>query len=211
MGASAKTRKRDCAASGRVTTTNERGKKMETIVVEKIGKRDFDFEGIEWAMKAVSKDVTRPNINRVLVDHGCMVCTDGHRLHMYKIQRDIPDGMYLIEKKTKQKIILNPDDSCEFPAYERVFPNHNTMKNGIPDWSFSFDDDKENKRDIGTKVLRKTLVDYDINLLFDFCPRNQKLHFRQDDESYLSGRCGRLVMWNDDYTMCGILMSLYNR
>lgn len=94
---------------------------METIIIEKKGKYDSEFELLKWVMKARSADATRVNISGVFVDNGIIVATDGHRLHMIYSELDIEDGNYTVITSTQKQVILKKND-LQFPEYWRVFP-----------------------------------------------------------------------------------------
>jgi len=95
---------------------------MSTIIIEKSGKSDQDFENIAWVLNARSDDKTRPNLMDVYSDKGLIVCTDGARLHTYTPTREIPDGLYTIKTATKKLIVLEIDNDNIYPDYERAFP-----------------------------------------------------------------------------------------
>ena len=95
------------------------------VIINKNNKADIDFDRIAWAIKARSKDETRININMVLVDAGCIVATDGHRLHLARTYREIESGLYKVAHSNGKSIILEPDtEGCyEYPKYQRLIPS----------------------------------------------------------------------------------------
>jgi hypothetical protein len=99
---------------------------METILIEKNGNNDRDFDNIMWTLKARSNDKTRTSISGVFVDGGMMVCTDGHRLHCCLTNRELKNGNYDVKSATKKQIILTEND-YQFPDYQRVFPKNTSF------------------------------------------------------------------------------------
>jgi hypothetical protein len=96
---------------------------METILIEKSGNNDTDFDNITWVLKARSKDKHKVNLAGVFIDGGLLVCTDGHRLHCYMTTRELASGNYDVKSATKKQIILQKND-YQFPQYEKVFPKN---------------------------------------------------------------------------------------
>lgn len=175
---------------------------MENII--KTSKFDADFDGIKWAIAARSNDETRKNIQGVNVDNGLIVATNGHRLHCYVADRDIPSGTYAIVKETKDMIILDKTD-LEYPDYERVFPQH--THNGIKDLSTHTRGGKNSALDHETNVLNHILRQsqncFNVKYLLDACPANEDLHFEQCGEA---GDLKPLVIRNQDYTKAALVM-----
>jgi hypothetical protein len=105
-----------------VKETAEALKKI--VIVSKIGKSDIDYDRIAWVIKVRSKDATRINIGMVLVDGGYIVATDGHRLHISRLDRGIENGLYKVASVNGKTIVLEPDTlSYQFPEYKRLIPS----------------------------------------------------------------------------------------
>lgn len=94
------------------------------LIIEKNGKYDSDFDKILWTLKARSKDETRHNLMGVKINDGFIVCTDGHRLHMAGIDREIANGLYNVKSVTKKQVVLelNENEDDIYPDYTRIFP-----------------------------------------------------------------------------------------
>ena len=102
---------------------------MNTMIIEKKGKFDTDYDRILWTLKVRSKDETRQAITGVNIDGGLMVCTDGHRMHCYMTDRNIDNGYYHVKQSTAKMIVLEKDqDGIDYPEYQRVFPSHKPTK-----------------------------------------------------------------------------------
>lgn len=137
----------------------------KTIIIEKRAKHDSDFEKISWVLKARSTDAIRRNINSVKIDGGLMVCTDGHRLHLYMTDREIEDGLYEIVTATRKQIVLKELDA-DFPAYERVIPRpaftHKTVCNGdhAPLFHAVYKNFADDNRSYNTDYLHDAYMDH---------------------------------------------------
>lgn len=86
------------------------------------------FDSMQWVLNARSKDTTRA-IQYLYCDDGWLVCTDGHRMHVYvpyfeelPMHLQMENGMYDVVSMTKSKIILTriEDPNIEFPDYYRI-------------------------------------------------------------------------------------------
>lgn len=71
-------------------------------------KKHPDMDGISFCLRAMSKDKAdqRIHIQHALVSDGFLLTTDGKRLHRYKLQTDIADGMYRVFKVSSAHIVL---------------------------------------------------------------------------------------------------------
>jgi hypothetical protein len=183
---------------------------MENII--KTGKNDKDFEGIKWAIAArANKDDMRFAVRCVRVEMGCVIATNGHRLHIATTDRDIPDGTYRVVTEVKDTIILELADKDDngfpftYPDYERVFPTH--THNGIADLSTHTKAGKgveiSHETNVLNHVLRQSQNCFNVKYLIDACPMNEDLHFEQCGES---GDMRPLVIRNQDYTKAALVM-----
>jgi hypothetical protein len=135
---------------------------MQTIIIEKMNKSDYRNEKtinlITWTAKAASKDMTRKNIcNRIFIDDGLAVATDGSRMHLVYLGEEFASGLYEIVSKTKNKVILVKDETgVNFPDYMRIFTKfteqrrvscngsrhtllHTVYKHFTPDCSYNYE------------------------------------------------------------------------
>jgi hypothetical protein len=86
----------------------------------------------KWALQAVSKDVTRHNLNTAFIhgDRKELAATDGRRLHLvtgYTQHADggiLPDGAHLPESEREKEY-------GTFPGYQRVIPPETTERIGL--------------------------------------------------------------------------------
>jgi hypothetical protein len=99
----------------------------QTIIIEKMGKHDNRNEKtinlLTWTSRAAGKDATRKSIcNRIFIDDGLAVATDGGRMHLAYLGEEIENGLYEIVSKTKTKVIMVKDESGNAsPDYMRIF------------------------------------------------------------------------------------------
>ena len=85
------------------------------------------FEKLAWVLKARARKDVRPALNGLLVDTNRLICTDGHRLHLWRTKvDDLYPGLYEVEKATQSEIILNvikkEDMPLPFPNVDQVIP-----------------------------------------------------------------------------------------
>lgn len=98
------------------------------LVINKLHKLDREFEAIAWAIKVRSKDEMRKNLQMILIDNGQVLATDGHRLHLSKVERAIDNGLYNVVLANAKTIVLEKDtEGYEYPDYKRVIPDADTM------------------------------------------------------------------------------------
>ena len=99
--------------------------KMTIVIEKKSGKYaegNEDFNRLSWVIKARSNDESRLKINGVNFSCGVATATDGHRLHMACIEREIPDGNYIVKSATGKLIVLETDTAdFAYPDVERVW------------------------------------------------------------------------------------------
>ena len=101
---------------------------MMIVTIEKKSKYDGDMEkelnGFKFALKAKGIKNSREILNKVLIDNGMVVCTDGSRLHLFLTHIDIESGLYEVISNKANQIILGKTDfeDNQFPAYEKVIP-----------------------------------------------------------------------------------------
>ena len=179
---------------------------MENINIIRNGKYDKDFDGIKWAVSARSHDNLRPAINCVSVSFGLVVATDGHRLHAYTTDRNIPDGVYKIVSQTKDAIIMETEERLTYPDYERAFPKR--THNGVPDFPTKNYGTGVSPKDHDTfiinHILKNSTGGFNIHHLMDACPIGEELHFEQgvpeDRQPF--------VIRNQDYSKAALVMPL---
>ena len=86
----------------------------------------LDYAGVKWTVKAKSKEESRYGLFNVLSTGKRIVATDGHRMHIYKLQtEEIPKGIYeVIEAKGMIIFNLTNKQISEFPDWMAVIPRH---------------------------------------------------------------------------------------
>jgi hypothetical protein len=129
---------------------------METIIIEKdrfkarVSVWDNYFSGLEWVIKARSKDDTRPNIQTLCSKDGFLCCTDGSRLHLFEPDNEnlppafiIPDGLWEVQTATTKQIILVKSNLHleDYPDFWRVLSYR--AHNGISPLVISYGRDKK--------------------------------------------------------------------
>ncbi len=88
------------------------------ITITKIEK---GFAAFRFLLKARSKDKTKPIFTCLFSDGENAVCTDSRRLHMIKLDRDIPAGLYDVIASTTNDIVLHESTAGgQFPNYKQV-------------------------------------------------------------------------------------------
>ncbi len=86
-----------------------------------ITKIEKDFAAFRFLLKARSKDKTKPIFTCLFSDGENAVCTDSRRLHMIKLDRDIPAGLYDVITSTTNDIVLRESTvGGQFPNYKQV-------------------------------------------------------------------------------------------
>jgi len=96
--------------------------------VKRITKKNEDYKGIEWVLKARSKEITRYNMNFINVKDGEFIATDGHRLHIYKFTVQIEDGNYELINANSDEIILEISPNIEYPEWKHIIPSKEPTK-----------------------------------------------------------------------------------
>lgn len=104
---------------------------MNTIIIEKKFKNDNimqgELDGFHYVLKArvKAKEQHREALKGVYIDDGLVICTDGHRLHMYLTDLEIENGLYeVITQKVNQIILKKVENDMQyvFPDYNNVIP-----------------------------------------------------------------------------------------
>jgi hypothetical protein len=81
------------------------------LKIEKQKTAKDDYAGVEFVLKATTKDQTRLNLNNVFFDGACFWGTDGQRMHYYYMNNtDIALGAYEVISKDKKTIVLDKSD-----------------------------------------------------------------------------------------------------
>lgn len=89
-----------------------------------------DFFGLRWAIRAVYTEAKpiRYALDRLLIEDGLAIATDGHRMHIYPLQdaAGVAEGLYFIDRNTADQIILNKCDGTPPwpPDWRRAWPAH---------------------------------------------------------------------------------------
>ena len=87
----------------------------------KITKTEKGFAAFRFLLKARGKDKTRTIFTCLFSDGENAVCTDSQRLHMIKLDRDIPAGLYDVITSTTNDIVLCESTvDGQFPNYKQV-------------------------------------------------------------------------------------------
>lgn len=91
---------------------------MKTTITRKQDKDTYDK--IAWCVKAKEKDAYGwHNINLLCVNQRRLIATDGHRIHLARV--NLPDGIYDYHK-TKSAITLEKTTFEEFPNVSNFIP-----------------------------------------------------------------------------------------
>jgi hypothetical protein len=81
---------------------------------------DTAFADFLWCIKVRSKDITRPDINRILIEPTKIIATDGHRMHIItNPYPSIPPGEYEVYGINQSKIILIAKPGKLFPHWNK--------------------------------------------------------------------------------------------
>ncbi len=93
-----------------------------------IDKSKSYFRDFRFLASAASEDKTRPILQGIHVetqdDQKIFVCTDGRRMHIVRINVDIPDGEYQILVNTQSNVTIEavPPGTYKFPDWRKVDP-----------------------------------------------------------------------------------------
>lgn len=69
-----------------------------------------DLNGLRFCLNVlIKKGDNRVHVTRLKSDQGDVVATDGSRLHLYKMEKPLPDGLYRPLVQTQDYIILYRD------------------------------------------------------------------------------------------------------
>jgi hypothetical protein len=81
------------------------------------------FDEFKFVIMASEKN-SYQGYDKLYINDSDIVCTDGHRLHLYKTDAIFENGVYEIIKNTKSEIILNKiESSIPFVNYKSVIPD----------------------------------------------------------------------------------------
>ena len=87
----------------------------------KITKIEKDFAAFRFLLKARDKNKMNLIFTCLFSDGENAVCTDSRRLHMIKLDRDIPAGLYDVITSTTNDIVLHESTvGGRFPNYKQV-------------------------------------------------------------------------------------------
>jgi len=126
---------------------------MKRTIIIKTSKSNhammYHFNALAWMIKAASTDATRENLYQTIsVQDGICYATDGHRLHIYSQDEELPvdaylmDGLYEIKAVSKKQIILiEKDTDADFPDVTPLLSYRHL--NGIPPLTWDARDDKD--------------------------------------------------------------------
>jgi len=109
---------------------------------------DF-FEKAKFVIGAHRKGILE---HPILLKHGVLVATDGHRMHLAK---HIPHtkeetGYYRVVKSNKSEVILTESDRKVFPPFAHVWPKH-----GDPIWNSVLVSDALHPSKNYTQIIRQ--------------------------------------------------------
>ncbi len=91
-----------------------------SYIIAKKSRFDVSFADFIWCIKARSKDITRPNITGILIEHAKICATDGKRLHFIaNPYPSIPTGEYEVYGINQSKVILIAKPDKLFPDWNR--------------------------------------------------------------------------------------------
>jgi len=87
---------------------------------------DQDFEGIEFCIRALSKNKEEPRVQMIHlhIAKNIMTGTDGSRIHVYDLKDKFPKGWYRVIKKSRYYIALYKDPKIKDVRvpYAHLFP-----------------------------------------------------------------------------------------
>ena len=112
-----------------------------SYIIAKKSRFDTAFADFIWCIKARSKDITRPNITGILIEHAKICATDGHRLHIItNPYPSIPPGEYEVYGVNQSKVILIAKPAT---TKDKSFPDWNqpaiTMEGNTPEHEITVD------------------------------------------------------------------------
>lgn len=102
----------------------------------------IDCSLIKWVLKAIAKDHIHRQLERLLIENHEAIATDGHRIHVAKLSKNYPPGLYNPLKVNQNKIYLVQElTEAEFPDWHSVFLSFSKDKflilNNIPSINYA--------------------------------------------------------------------------
>lgn len=100
----------------------EMKKPLEVI---NFNKSDPDIDGVLFCIKALEKTKRGDHAQittSLYVENGEMVSTDGHRMHVYKLNDPVKEGHYTVLQKSNVSILLQKQNLSGYPPWKTVFP-----------------------------------------------------------------------------------------
>jgi hypothetical protein len=94
-------------------------------VIDILKIRQVTFKGFKFALQARANENSRFAMSLVLVNPDSIVCTDGRRLHIFKMENDYEQGLYEVVLNSGSRILLlKSDTDTKFPDYKSITPSH---------------------------------------------------------------------------------------
>ena len=99
-------------------------------------KKEPDFLGIKWVLKAVGKKTNRFLLQNIIFDSGKWVATDGTRMHVYESQESFKKGLYESVVNNNRELILKfiSDDVNKYPDWQNTPLSSKTPLELKVDW-----------------------------------------------------------------------------
>lgn len=99
-------------------------------------KKEPDFLGIKWVLKAVGKKTNRFLLQNIIFDSGKWVATDGTRVHIYESHESFKEGLYKSIVSNNGKIVLKfvSDDLHKYPEWRNIPSSSKTPLELKVDW-----------------------------------------------------------------------------
>ena len=93
-----------------------------------IDKHDANFERLQFACKALSKDtLTKPGLCNISIESNRIIGCDGHRVHITKGEvLGLEPGQYSVHKCIKSQIIMElvpESEAARYPDVDSVIPD----------------------------------------------------------------------------------------
>ena len=97
-------------------------KKQDIIEISGIKGKGEDANGLWWVNKARSNDETRQPLFYIYIKYGYATASDGRRMHRYKLNSEVKDGLYspLICKKNQVGLERVEDSGIIYPAFDSL-------------------------------------------------------------------------------------------
>ena len=97
---------------------------MKVEITNKNSMREY-LDATRFVIRAISKQPSRYAIQYLCAEKGCLVATDGRRLHIAYLPHTWEEGFYEVIKSTKtQVVLLKADTDAKFPAWRDTVPHH---------------------------------------------------------------------------------------